>query len=74
MDDVSGRDARRGMLEQAEVVAGRVMETVDAHDASSIDRLTAFYDPVQGPARVPGVACTTENADGDSDHAKRPSG
>jgi hypothetical protein len=40
-DDITGLEVWRGMLEKAEVVAGRVVKAVDGHRASSIDRSVA---------------------------------
>jgi hypothetical protein len=38
-DNITGLEVRRGVLEEAEVVTGCVVEAVDGHGAPSIDRL-----------------------------------
>jgi hypothetical protein len=40
--DITGLDVRRRVLEEAEVVAGRVVEAVGRHGASSIEKLAAL--------------------------------
>jgi hypothetical protein len=41
-DDITGFEVRRRVLEEAEVIAGCVVETVDGHRAPSIDRSAAL--------------------------------
>jgi hypothetical protein len=40
-DDITGLDVRRRVFQEAEIIASCVMEPVDGHRASSIDRLSA---------------------------------
>jgi hypothetical protein len=42
--DITGLEVRRRVLEEAEVIAGRIVESVDRHRSPSIDRLAVFYD------------------------------
>jgi hypothetical protein len=44
-DDITGLEVRRGMLEEAKVGAGCVVEAVDGNRGSSIDRLAVLADP-----------------------------
>jgi hypothetical protein len=41
-DDITGLEVRHRMLEEAQVVAGCVVETIDRHRAPSIDRLAVL--------------------------------
>jgi hypothetical protein len=41
-DDIAGLDVRRGVLTEAEVVAGCVVEAVDRHRGFSIDRVASL--------------------------------
>jgi hypothetical protein len=40
--DITGLKVRRGVLKEAEVAAGRIVEMVDRHRSSTIDRLASL--------------------------------
>ena len=44
-DDITGLEVRRRVLDEAEIIAGCVVEAVDGHRAPSIGRLAALLDP-----------------------------